>query len=74
MDMMSSDESEGEVIKVKELPWRSSKVEEIFNIFDEENERQKSSQAMRQTKKRVLRGISERSVPTGVPSWALKKV
>lgn len=35
-EMMSSEESDEETIFIKELPWRSSKVDSFFHALDEE--------------------------------------
>lgn len=51
MDMMSSEESEGENIAVKELPWRSERVDDFIRKLDDQAASKKSSQAKRQTKK-----------------------
>ena len=60
MEMTSSDESDGEVIQVKDLPWRSSKVTEFINNLERGMETHLSEQAQRQTKQRVLGGVSSR--------------
>lgn len=71
MDMMSSEESEGESIAVKALPWRSKRVEDFIKMIDDQADSQKSLQAKRQSKNRVLAGVSSRPKPTClvVPSW-----
>lgn len=76
MDMMSSDESDGEVIQIKELPWRSVKVTEFINTLERGMEGHLSEQAQRQTKERVLGGISSRPRPPAsvAPSWAFQDV
>ena len=73
MDMMSSEESEGENIGVNKLPWRSERVDDFIKMLDDQAASQKSSQAKRQTKKRVLAGVSSRPKPTSsvVPSWCI---
>lgn len=71
--MMSSEESEGETIQVKELPWRSAAVDQFFQALDEEATKMQSAQAKRQTKKRVLCGTSTRPRPSKkLPTWAMK--
>ena len=71
-DLMSSDESDGEVITVKSLPWRSSVVNNFFKSLDEEAYTRKSQQAKRQTKKRLCGGPSDRPEPTiKLPPWSL---
>ena len=66
MEMMSSDESDGEVIQVKDLPW------EFINTLERGMETHLSEQAQRQTKQRVLGGVSSRPRPPAsvAPSWA----
>ena len=49
-EMMSSEESENEAIVVKELPWRSKKVDDFLWALDGEATKRKSEQAKRQTK------------------------
>ena len=71
--MISSDESDGEKIIVKHMPWRSTKVTEFFKQLDDEATTHKSDQAKRQTKQRVLGGQSTRPKPKcgTIPSWAI---
>ena len=76
MVFMSSEESgtedDEEVLIVKDLLWRSNKVDRFFKNLDEKEE--KSSQAKRQSKKRI-RGYpgmaSDRPKPEMCesPSW-----
>lgn len=72
-DLMSSDESDGETIVVKSLPWRSSVVSDFFESLDDEAYTRKSEQAKRQTKKRLCGGASSRQAPANnlVPAWSL---
>ncbi len=77
MEMMSSDESDGEIIKIKELPWRSGKANEFINALEEGIAGRQSGQALRQTKQRVVQGISSRPRPpatAALPSWAFNTV
>lgn len=76
VDFMSSEESEGEdgELVTKILPWRALKVTKFFKVLDDFNEKEKSSQSKRQSKKRILSDrASERNIPTASPSWALIK-
>lgn len=75
---MSSEESEveddhEEVLIVKELPWRSQKVNRFFKNLDDKEQEHKTPQARRQAKKRVRDRdvISSRPVPSlaDVPCW-----
>lgn len=69
--MMSSEESEDDKILVKSLPWRSNKVRRFFHaqLYCE-----KSAQAKRQTKERIVGDESVRTQPiSGVPKWAFEK-
>ena len=69
---MSSEESDEEnTLAVKELPWRTPAVTNLFKILDEEATKRKSDQAKRQSKRRVLGEISARPKPTSVPSWSV---
>lgn len=73
IELMSSEESEGETILVKDIPWRSPKATDFFKTLDEQSTKLKSSQAKRQTKQRILSGSSDRPRPgnSKFPSWAL---
>ena len=73
---MSSEESdvdEEEVLVVKQLPWRSQKVNRFLNGLDEKHEQHKSPQARRQEKRRVRDRdvVSSRPRPslTDQPDW-----
>ena len=74
VDFMSSEESEtedGELL-TKILPWRAPKVTKFFKVLDEANEKEKSSQSKRQSKKRVLSDrASERNILTTSPVHGL---
>lgn len=75
IDLISSDESDGEVISVKDMQWRSGTVTSFFRMLDEGAENKKSEQAKRQTKERVLVGISSHPKPASgrLPSWAVNQ-
>lgn len=64
VDLISSDESDGETIVVKNLPWRSSVVNDFFDSLDNEAYSRKSEQAKRQMKKTLCGDLSDRPVPT----------
>ena len=75
-DKISSDESDAEdkkpVLIVKELQWRSEKVDKFIHKLNSKHAARKSEQANRQTKPRLRKGVySERPVPYNIPSWAL---
>ena len=75
-DIISSEESHGDdddVVVVKCIPWRSSKVTQFFHSLDEMGTQSKSTQAKRQRKRRILGTVaSQRSKPSGVfPAWVL---
>ena len=76
-EAMSSDESgdnDGdEVILVHPLPWLSAEVTAFKQQLDEEIIKEKSPQARRQTKGRVIGCPSSRAMPTEDPVWALLK-
>lgn len=76
IEVMSSDESaveEGdEVLIAHPLPWLSAEVVAFKQKMDAEIKKEKSPQALRQTKRRVIGSPSTRPCPTqGLPSWAL---
>ena len=73
--MMSSEDDDdegGETIIIRQLPWRSSTLNNFFLKLDTEAKSQKSSQAKRQMKRRVLGLASTRPKPLnkGIPQWA----
>jgi hypothetical protein len=80
-EMMSSEESgvdeEGKaVILVKDLPWRSDKLGRFFERLDAVQQGNRSEQAIRQSKERILiKATSERGPPrniTSIPRWAFR--
>ena len=79
IEAMSSDESgiddDEDVIVVHPLPWISSEVDSFKNKLDQAILNEKSSQARRQTKRRLLGSPSTRQMPKThtLPSWALTK-
>lgn len=76
VEVMSSEESEDDLIKVKPLPWRSTRVKDFFQSLDEHQYNDKSAQAKRQMKRRVLGEVSTRPKPAaelGIPSWVFTK-
>ena len=79
LDFMSSEESNDDsddeledTYIVRELPWRSSKVD-VFIQLDEETKRSMSKQSKRQQKKRIYsEEPSSRPIPSGkFSSWAV---
>jgi len=78
-ELISTDESETEdgeaVLVVKELTWRSDKVDsKFFAKLDSAHKSRMSEQASRQTKRRIEKGrTSIRPAPSHVPSWAIRK-
>ena len=77
MAVMSSDssgEEDGEeVIIVHPLSWISDNVKSFKNKLDEQIKNEKSPQARRQMKRRVLGPVSTKPCPASIdlPSWAL---
>ena len=74
-DLISSEESddENDTIVVKPLPWRAPKVADFFKKLDVIIDEEKTSQAKRQRKDRVLSSLeSSRPKPVagGFPKWA----
>lgn len=80
LDFMSSEESatedEEEIIIVRPLPWRSTRYDTILRGVDDIVRKEKSPQARRQMKKRVLGVASTRPKPSSkdIPTWALATV
>ena len=74
-ELMSSDESDGDTIMVKNLPWRSSVLQELYIKLDKQQLSKKSSHAVRLTKKRMMNGIeSSRPKPSNhLPHWSYAK-
>ena len=77
-DLMSSEESgqddledENECIVVKSLSWRSPLVDKFLESLDEKVKKDKSSQSLRQMKRRVIAATSsEQAKPSGhFPKW-----
>lgn len=74
-DLMSSEESstESDDVFVKPIPWRAEIVNKFFVELDAKVVEKKTSQASRQRKPRKMSvSPSSRSVPRGVPKWAIK--
>ena len=73
LQYMSSEESEDDnVLKVKPIPWLSSKVQHFKKILDEEREKNLNSQSKRQTKRKLTGETSKRIRPDG-SGWIFKK-
>ena len=75
LQYMSSEESEDDnVLKVKPIPWLSSKVKQFKKTLDEEKEKNLNAQSKRQRKRKVTEETSERIRPDGSRSrWIFKK-
>ena len=77
VEVMSSDESDEddgeEVIVVHPLPWLSAEVAAFKQQIDDEIKKEKSPQARRQMKRRIIGSPSTRPRSTShdFPSWAL---
>ena len=72
-DLISSEDSdENDSIVVKPLPWRALKVTDFFKKLDVLIDEDKTSQAKRQRKDRIISSVeSSRQKPSGgVPKWA----
>ena len=75
-EFMSSDDSgsDDDTYIVRPIPWRSKYVSTMFDRIDKYNAANKSSQARRQMKSRVIGAPSARSIPTGdFPEWAINR-
>ena len=75
-DVMSSEGSDVEnnqIVLVKELPWRSQLVSDFFGSLDDRIGEGKTSQAIRQRKKRVMSVVESNRMPVpNLPKWALQ--
>ncbi|XP_065892713.1 uncharacterized protein [Dysidea avara] len=77
-EMISSDESDHDeqgksVFSVKELRWRSDRVNNFFVKLDDSVDKRKLDQAIRQSKARKRgKKVSTRSPPISAPKWSLK--
>ena len=72
-DCMSSEESEEEnTVIVRPLPWRAELVNTFFATLDQKMMEERSAQARRQLKSRVIGEPSTRPTCESLPSWALK--
>ena len=61
-----------EVLIVRPLPWRSARVDHMFNNLDKQSVGDKSPLATRQMKRRVLGQPSQRpksAALEGLPQW-----
>ena len=77
-EFMSSEDSCGsdeDTITIRPLPWRSRKVSDFFTTLSEHAQENKSNQAKRQTKRRIVGDVSDRSKPLddSIPKWAFAK-
>lgn len=74
MEIMSSEESgeeDGdEVIILHPIPWLSAEITAFKQKLDAEIKKEKTPQARRQTKRRVIGSPSSRVCPNSVPAWA----
>ncbi len=77
VELMSSEESDydnnEEVIVVHPLPWLSDKVVNFKQTLDLEIKKDKTPQARRQMKQRIVGTPSARPLKHGLPSWVLNK-
>ena len=72
-ELISSEESdENDSIIVRPLPWRAPKVTDFFKKLDVLIDEDKTSQAKRQRKDRVMSSTeSSRPIPASrIPKWA----
>jgi hypothetical protein len=67
MEMMSSDQSDGEVIQIKELPWLSSRVTDFINSLERGMET--PLRARSTTDEAEDPGGSDRPPASVAPSW-----
>ena len=67
-----SDTDDEDTLVKRQLTWRAQKVTDFFYKLDGHSNGNKSTQAKRQTKARILsEEESTREIPSGVPSWAV---
>ena len=76
-EMISSEDDNDEdddMIVVRPLPWRSLAVNNFFASLDSHTKQQKTKQARRQLKSRVLGSTSTRAKPANqsIPKWAFQ--
>ena len=75
IELMSSEESENDneddVIVVHPLPWLSEKVENFKQTLDIKIKKDKTPQARRQMKQRIIGTTSSRPPKLELPSWVL---
>ena len=75
-EMISSeddnDDEDEDVFVIRPLPWRSTAVDNFFKSLDAHSKGQKTKQAVRQMKSRVLGAPSSRPKPLDktIPKWA----
>ena len=78
LDAMSSEESgeeeDDEVLIVHPIPWLSAEVVSFKQTIDSEIKNEKSPQANRQTKRRMVGSPSSRPIPDkdAFPTWAMQ--
>jgi hypothetical protein len=65
-------EDDDDVFVVRPLPWRSTAVDNFFKSLDTHSKSNKTKQAVRQMKSRVLGAPSSRPKPLDktIPKWA----
>ena len=66
-----SDESDEETIVIKPLQWRAERVDSMFHALDSQVAHNKTSQAKRQRKNRVISSVYSTRAPPSVPKWAI---
>lgn len=71
-DDNEDEDEESDVFVVRPLPWRSTAVDNFFKSLDAHSKGQKTKQAVRQMKSRVLGASSSRPKPLDktIPRWA----
>ena len=69
-----SGEDEGEILIHRRLSWRAERVNDFFKKLDDNVRAEKSPQARRQMKKRMLGEASSRPLPAGMSKWAVISV
>lgn len=72
-ELMSSEDSEDDgAFLVRPLPWRSDKASNFIAALDHKGKKKRSRRSKVMSFTRKVGDLSDRSRPSGVPSWAVK--
>ena len=81
VDLISSEESDIEEVDgsksvaflIRQLPWRSDMVTELFLNLDHKYCKKQSKKSTQMTLRRYKGKDSTRPVPSGIPTWCIKE-